>query len=320
MALRGRLRPTEQQRLLLTCALGGDEAVARAWESLRADLDLDTLDHGGYGLLPQVYAGLVRAGVEDARLERLKGIYRKSWYGNQMLLSGLGRPLGALRAFDAEPLLLHGTALAPARYPELALRRIPFLDVAVLPGCEAEAVRSLARAGFHRHPDALPEGCFPSALTDRDGRLLFVHAGLPADMLVPGEPDGGQGAVWRRAVTVEAGGSWALVLDATDELLCACAAGPDVTAAPEPLWLADAAAVIRGGLVDWDALEQRAHERRVGLRLSAALSYLSGALGVRLPQEALLAGGPAGARESLAHRLYASRVRGTGRLAAHLRA
>jgi hypothetical protein len=238
MALRGRLLPTREQRLLLTCALGEDQAVRRAWESLRRDLDLDALDHGGYGLLPQVYAGLLRAGVQDERLERLKGIYRKSWYGNQMLLAGLGRPLGALRALEAEPLLLHGTALALARYPELALRRIPYLDVAVRPGSEAEAVRSLARAGFQRHPDALPEGRFPAALADRDGRLLLIHAGLPRDMCVPDAADGGQEEVWERSGTADAGGGWALVLDATDELLCACAAGPDVTAEPEPLWLA----------------------------------------------------------------------------------
>jgi hypothetical protein len=231
-ALHGRLLPTEQQRLLLRCAVGDAAHVARAWDAARRGMDFDRLDEGSHGLLPLVYRALVAAGVEDPLMPRLKGIYRKAWFANQLLIDALRQPLGRLDYEGAEPILLHGAALMTGFYPERALRRIPCLDVAVRPGTEERALRGLERSGWTRHPEG--DGTFPVPLLDAGGRLLLLHAGLPEAMLAPALADGGQEAVWARAREIDVAGFAARVLEPTDQLLSVCAVGPDLALDPQP--------------------------------------------------------------------------------------
>lgn len=306
-ALRGRLRPTGQQHLLLRCALSGDDAAAAsAWVAARRGMDFDRLDEGSHGVLPLVYRSLERACVADPLLGRLKGIYRKAWFANQLLRDALRQPLGMLEHAGAEPLLLHDTAMMCAYYAETAMRRVPYLDVAVRSGREDDALRALERSGWSRHPESEGDGSFPVPLLDVDGRLLVLHAGLPEAMRVPGAADGGEASVWARAVTVDVASSPARVLSATDQLLCTCAVGPDLAITVQALWLADVAMLAERDDIDWDALAERARERRVSARVGAALEYLRDELGVEVP-----AGIPPAdvtSRDALAYRLY--RLRG----------
>lgn len=308
-----RLRPTAQQRLLLRCAFGDEETARASWAQLRPGLDVDRLDEGSHGLLPLVGRALARAGVEDPVLGRLKGIQRKAWFGNQLLLAGIGPSLNALRAAGIEPLLLHGTALMLATYPESGLRRTPVADVAVAPGSEARALPFLGRAGWVRHPEAPPSGQFPVPLVDPDGRLLILHAGLPEALQVPGAPSGALGEFWARATEVDAGQGTACVLEPTDQLLCTLAIGPDVTWAPDAQWLADAAMIIRRHAIAWPALAERARARRLTERVRAGLGTLE-ALGVDTGADDQLFRSATGRRERLEYRLYGARGRVLGGL------
>jgi Uncharacterised nucleotidyltransferase len=321
-ALRGRVRPTEQQRLLLRCGLGDDTAVREAWARVSGPMDFDDLDEGSHGVLPLVYRALVRAQSVDGRLPRMKGIYRKAWFANQLLLDTLRQPLGMLRHAGCDPLLLHGTAMMAAYYPETGLRRIPFLDVAVRPGTEEAALKALLRSGWSRHPDG--DGSFPVPLLDVDGRMLSLNAGLPEALQVPGVDGGGQEELWARARTIEVVGVSAQVLEPTDQLLCVCAVGPDLFLTPQAQWLADAAVLVAGGEIDWAALTRRAQERRVTARVRAAMDYLADELGLPVPDAARLPRAAVPRRERLAYRLYVRRGGPLGglpqTLAGHVRA
>ena len=285
-------------------------------------MDLDRLDEGSHGVLPLVYRALTRLGTTDGRLPRLKGIYRKAWFANQLLLDALRQPLGMLRHAGADPLLLHGTALMAAYYPETALRRIPFLDVAARPGTEEAALATLRRSGWSLHPEG--DGTFPVPLLDVGGRLLFLHAGLPEPMQVPGLDGGGQAELWARARAIDVVGAPALVLEPTDQLLSVCAGGPDLSLTPQAQWLVDAAVLIAGGQIDWPALAARASERHVSARVSGAIAYLADEVGLPLPAEARLMRASIPARERLAYRLYTWRGGSLGglpqTLSRHLRA
>jgi hypothetical protein len=185
------------------------------------------------------------------------------------------------------------------------MRRLAFLDVAARPGTEADALRALERTGWARHPDG--DGSFPVPLVDVGGRLLFLHAGLPEAMLLPGGAgDRGQASVWERTRVVDLAGVSARVLDPTDQLLCVCATGPDLALTAEALWLADAAVLVRRDDVDWGALTERARARRVSARVGAPLDYLSGELGVTVP--ARVPESDVAPRDAVAYRLY--RLRG----------
>jgi hypothetical protein len=77
-------RPTADQELLLEAATGASEAARAAWRGWQERNELDDVDFGAQRLLPLVYRHLVELGVDDPDLGRLKGLYRHSWYRNQI--------------------------------------------------------------------------------------------------------------------------------------------------------------------------------------------------------------------------------------------
>lgn len=81
--------PTPEQKLLLrACLLEGKETT-EAWSEWRSRVDIQVLDRGSLRLLPLLYWNLKRHGVNDPLIDRFKGIYRFSWYKNQMLFQAM---------------------------------------------------------------------------------------------------------------------------------------------------------------------------------------------------------------------------------------
>ena len=79
-------RPTGLQEQLLLVALGDPDSAAEAWKSLPASFSLDDLEPGSFELLPLVYRNVAQTDPADPLLPRLKGIYRRSWVKNNLLL------------------------------------------------------------------------------------------------------------------------------------------------------------------------------------------------------------------------------------------
>jgi hypothetical protein len=118
--------------------------------------------------------------------------------------------------------------------------------------------------------------------------------------------------MWARALPFSLGKVQALRLDPTDELLCACAVGPDVDIVTGVQWLADAAVVMRsaGTEIDWFQFAERARARRVTARVGGTLKYLSAVANAPVPRDvvALLNGERLTGREQVAHWLYSRPV------------
>jgi hypothetical protein len=326
--LSGRLRPTRQQELLLQCSFGAPDKAIEAWRRVAPELDFERLDAGSHSLLPLVYRSLQEAAADEPLLPRLKGIYKKAWFVNHLLLDRARAPLAALRDAGIDPLLLHGGALLATYYPDPALRRVARLDVAVRRDAEDTARRALGRARWARHPDSASlESGRPLALVDGSGHVLFLHRRLPDGLGAPCAPGATEGEVWARARALPVGDVQALRLDPVDELLCACAAGPDTDIVTGVQWLADAAVILDAAAaeLDWPRLVESARSRHVTPRVRPALAYLSDVLGSPVPDDVLaeLARERVGARERAAHRLYSrpvGRLGGLpGTLGLHLR-
>ncbi|MEM9407601.1 MAG: hypothetical protein AAGA81_16305, partial [Acidobacteriota bacterium] len=75
--------PTSPQRLLLRAALGEGDAVERAWQQWRAEIDFDDIDYASQRLVPLVRRNLIDHGVNDPLLHRMKGLHRFFWSKNQ---------------------------------------------------------------------------------------------------------------------------------------------------------------------------------------------------------------------------------------------
>src|SRR5271163_4711088 len=81
--------PTPEQELFLQAALLQGPRGIHAWRLWHAGADIDGLDIGCQRLLPQLYHTLQSQGVSDAVIERFKGLYRRTWYQNQLLFHSM---------------------------------------------------------------------------------------------------------------------------------------------------------------------------------------------------------------------------------------
>ncbi len=99
-----RLEPVQKQ--LLQAALLEGEAALTAWEQWQSSVDIEVLDSDSYALLPQLYQNLLAHNVEDFHMARLKGIYRRNWYANQLKLKSLKGILSDLNDVGIKAIVL----------------------------------------------------------------------------------------------------------------------------------------------------------------------------------------------------------------------
>ena len=146
--LAGSFWPNDQQKLLLRAALMDAEQSAVAWGRVRPTFDLDDPDHASQALLPLVYRQLHRFGIDDPGLPKLRGIYRRTWYMNQLLLDRLKGTLEAVEAGGGDPLIFSSWELPLRYYDDLGLRSVAALHLLVRPDRVARSAQALADQGW----------------------------------------------------------------------------------------------------------------------------------------------------------------------------
>jgi hypothetical protein len=103
--------PTKEQKLLLqACLLSGEKAI-NAWQKWRKLVDIDYLDDYSNGWLSLLYYNLAIHQVEDAEIPRLKGIYKRTWYANQLKLKEISLILHTFQEKNIPLILLGDLAL-----------------------------------------------------------------------------------------------------------------------------------------------------------------------------------------------------------------
>lgn len=142
-----RLSP-KQKLLLQACVLQGKPALD-AWQEWKNSVDIEQLDSASNALLSQLYSNLAAHQVKDLHLARLKGIYKRSWYGNQLLLKKLQSIVRALQTAKIDTIVL-GDAAIVAGYGA-ALCKHTFFDINLLihPVHLEKAINILNRLGWN---------------------------------------------------------------------------------------------------------------------------------------------------------------------------
>jgi hypothetical protein len=287
MSSRGGCWPTEQQEQLLRAALLSGPESLQAWESWRNGVDdVMTLDAGSVRMLPLLYRNLKAQGVDHPWMGRFRGTYRKAWYQNRVLLHHAAEVLRALTSAGLPSMVLKGAALASSAYGDLALR--PMNDVDVLVRTEdAQAAMAIFDESGLRPTHSVALGrmrvthsvCF----VDRAGRQIDLHWHVLEDDCRVHADD----AFWARAVRMEIDGVETRALDTTDQLFHTCAHGARWNRVPPYRWVADAAVIVRTGVVDWDRLVDLAEHHLVVPQILHPLGYLVDLLDLEVPATTL---------------------------------
>ncbi len=301
-------------RALLRAALGNGQAALDAYAEWQRWVDLDALDDEAYRQLPRLYRNLVRLGVQDAQMPRLRGIYRRTWYGNRLALLWMGEVLSTLANAGAEAPVLTGALLHLHTFDDPAACPLAGLDLLIRPEQVQPTLALLAGAGWRIESEdccgeappvavgdarrgweneGMTEGrggeAPPVAVGDActllrgQGEALGLHwriiHGLPERQRATAEVE-----LWQRVVPLHGLDLHASALGAIDQLLFLVDYGFNNPTCVPIRWAFDAAAVIAGqpGL-PWDDLVAAARQRQRGRELADMLACLQTTLDLPVP-------------------------------------
>lgn len=262
----------------LQCALLPSRQALEAWARLRERSDeLDKTDIATFRMLPMVYRNLRNAGLDEAEMTLLKGVYRQFWLKARITLRSADLAMRRLRAAGVEPVALKGLGLLATAYPESALRPMHDLDFLLRPGEFKRGFEALSAAGwkplrggadeyfrrlktFHALPVVSP-----------DGLEIDLHRYMLEENCFPGADDRLLGRLRQGVVD----GIQVTTLSAEDLVINACVHGVRWDPVPPLRWVVDAVMAIRsaGDAFNWMYLEGEAMERGVSLAMAAALSF-----------------------------------------------
>ena len=290
--LRGSFWPNRIQTELLRAGLfEAPEAIA-SWRSVRSMVDLDDLDDESLRLLPLVYANLRRLDVDDPEMGRLKGIYRKTWFENELAFHRLAEALTSFHASGISTTLLKGAALIDLYYRDRGSRSMHDIDLLIPMERWSDAVDILGRLDWHSRPErfkGVPQFRYEWEFKHREGYRIDLHWHVIAYMLRADRELAGTDG-WPRLLSQDVAGVATHVLDHPDELIHVCLHGARTWPVGNLVWAADAMKVLeREPNLDWDRVLSVCAVHRCSRAIGEALLFLSHKLRAPIPRSTIQA-------------------------------
>jgi hypothetical protein len=268
----GGYRLTPDRELLLQATLLEGDAALTAWEQWQSSIDIEVLEPGSYELLPQLYQNLLAHGVEDPQMARLKGIYRRNWYANQLQLKRLNIVLSHLKSVGIEAIVLGAAALCHEHY-----RSISSLQLSIRATEMEAAVRHLTALNWHLVSAA---AYTPVHLQDDRNQSLYLQGHL--FWATPQEYTDEQ--VWQYGIP-SGDNPLGWQLSPTDRFLTECASTFFHRRSPQIYGIADAFLLMQksGENLDWMRSIAQAQRYQMILPVRNMLAILERVLHISAP-------------------------------------
>ncbi len=279
----GTWRPTEVQELVLTAALDRPDRAVAAFDRWVATTDFDDVDAGSYRILPLIATRFDALGITSEWSAHLRGILRRSWYENQLLVHRTVPAVDALQAAGIDVITLKGAPLGVLAYPTMGARPMDDLDLLVPEDRAVDALRVLLDRGWQPDAGGVPPSMLRGEMSEAFRRIrhstgLRGPEGFDIDLhwhatfasCWPGADRG----LWSSKRPLELGGRSLSALSAHDELVVACVHGIRANLIAPIRWVTDSMLLMRDQSFDWDAVVARARELVVEPLLVLPLTYL----------------------------------------------
>jgi hypothetical protein len=326
--------PNEGQLMLLRACLLEEAPARDAWRRWRASVDVQHLDNGCYRLVPLLWKRLSSWRVDDPDMGTFKGVYRRTWYTNQLTIARAGTLVSGLAAAGIPSMVIKGAAISLRYYQDAGLRPMNDVDLAVPRDRVQQAIDVLFNSGWRAGITPLTGtqagdptvnagwkgGPRPRAAFDElyfgvrhahgfrgpQGAEVDLHWALFQGQCDPGIDD----AMWQAAEPMQVGASTAFVMRPEDELLLTVSHAARACPVPTIRWVADAVTLIHraGAELDWSRLVEHTRRRDLGLIAGTLLGWLEEEFHPGVPRDVLAAlrGMPAGPARRWAYRIRVS--------------
>lgn len=274
---------TSEQELLLRSALKQGKDGTDAWQQWKTTVDIEDLDPESYRLLPLLYRNLSVHGVSDSHTIRLKGVYRRRWYENQLLVSKITSLLRSFQDAGIKTLILKDVALLLHYYQDDGLHAIDSFDVFVRWADGDAAIGLLNKLGWtlkEKVPDKVLSRLSVISFVDESGKILNLYRHI---YWYPWQEntDFGSGAIATQIKDLST-----YVLNPTYQLLQLCHQGTIWHLVPPIRLVADGMIIINSfaDSIDWDVLVADAEKYRFILSLKKMITILYEVLLAPIPE------------------------------------
>jgi len=282
--------PTWQQELLLRAALLQGEDALSAWEKWKASVDVERLDPGSHNLLPLLYDNLATLGIKDSIMNKFKGVYRQTWYKNQLSIHRMSALLTAFHNVGIQTMVLKGAALLLLYYKNQGLRPMGDIDILVHAEQARRAIEVMTESGW------IPEFKTPERRIPLSHAVAFKHPttdeaiDLHWHVLHEGRHSRVDDKFWEGAVPARIKKVLTCALNSTDQLIHAFVHGIRWSPIPPFRWVADCVAIMNhsDSQIDWERLIIQVKDHRLILPVRDGLNYLRTKLDVPIPEAVLL--------------------------------
>lgn len=282
--------PTTREELMLKAALLEGQAAVEAWRRLAPVFEFDRIGGDALNLAPLLGRNLIAQGEDDPTVARMRGLYKRTWYRNQLQFRDAAVTLSALGDAGIPTMVLKGAALVALGIRDAGLRPMADVDILVPREDAARSIGVLDALGGRR-----PKRTTNDLVRLKYGVLFRAPSSTACDLhwrvmkrfesLVggPAEPD-----FWPNAQRVTLGGADTLAPDPTDHLFLVCTHAAWWTPPSRVRWVADAHAILSGGeKLDWDRMIELARVTSSVLPIRETLTYLHRLLDLPIPSETL---------------------------------
>ena len=299
--------PTPTQTHLLHAVIDDRALALEGYRSWRRETDLTgTIDYATYRLLPLLQNRLRAFGVSDDFSGRCKGVYRRSWFENNLLFVRVAKVIEQLSVLGIPTMLLKGAPLAMIYYPEPATRPMSDIDLAVRAADADRAMSAVAKMPEWRRRTAVA----PDLERLYKHSATFVGERMQLDLhwhcLWETRTTAANAWFWDNATPFDFQGVATLRPSATALLFSIVVHGMRCNPASPVRWVADAARILQHDAepIDWDDLIAFATCQRLTNRLGLGLDYLRRRFGLPIPKA--VPGALLGRRQSTIERLESS--------------
>lgn len=281
-------RPTYTQELLLKSALLDGSAAKNSWNAFKRSTDIEQLDASSQRLLPLVYDNLKKIGFEDSLTKKLKSVYRKTWYQNQIFIHHLGQLLHQFYLKGIEVMILKGAALTLLYYKNHALRPMEDLDILVHQADVISAMDLMQNMGWSS-TIPLKRSLNKAFLVSRSRIHLQNAIGCICDLnwnlLKMSIFQDDMHSFWSNAIKIRMVNTEALILNPEDQLLHILKHATDLGYLPNIRWVADVWIILQrqADAINWHRFIDQIERYSLGPYIKNLLPYLQTTFGVPFP-------------------------------------
>jgi hypothetical protein len=223
--------------------------------------------------------------LNDAEIPVLRGIYKKTWYKNHILLNRFAELAGSFSEKSIAVMPLAGMASLITVYRDLGLRPVNELVLAIRPDQAHSSFRVAEELGY------VPVGGSLGKFCDRGSAFFEIQEGIVLELRcnffshIAYRDKGGVCRFEKKNIRFQ--NLEIPVMGPTDMLFYALTQGSLWQTAEPMVWIADAATIIQQNNIEWERLLHHARSTFTIPALRRPLAFLNEILNIPVPKSVM---------------------------------